>query len=143
MAHWQFWLLPLGYFFVQGSFPVYQPIFALWLKSTKHTIYEINVWPTGQVAVGLVVQILAGVISDSPLLRGKRWQTILVMQAGTFFSTVVLAVWNVSDNLKFAAYYIMYFCAGVPGIWYAWYVDLMPHDHEMRGFVIAVSNMFS
>jgi hypothetical protein len=71
MAHWQFWLLPLGYFFVQGSFPVYQPIFALWLKSTKHTIYEINVWPTGQVAVGLVVQILAGVISDSPLLRGK------------------------------------------------------------------------
>lgn len=79
VAHCQFWLLPLGHFFVQGSFPVYQPVFALWLNSTKHSLYEINVWPTGQIAVGLVVQILAGMISHSPLLRGKRWQVILVM----------------------------------------------------------------
>ena len=33
--------------------------------------------------------------------------------------------------------------AGVPGIYYAWYSDFMPHDHEMRGFIIALSNMFS
>lgn len=143
MAQWQFWVLPIGYFIIQGALPAYQPVFALWLKSTHRSVYQINVLPTAESAVGVVVQILAGQISDSPLLKGRRWQAILFMQAGTFFSVVVLAVWNVSDNLKFAAYYMMYFASGVPGVYYAWYPDLIPHDHEMRGFIIACSNMFS
>lgn len=143
MSQWQFWLLPLGYFFVQSSFPVYQPVYALWLKATKHSVYQINVWPTGQYAVGVVVQVVAGMISDSPFLRGKRWQTILIMQSFTIFSSIVLAIWNVPDGLKYTAYYLMWTCSGVPGIYYAWYPDLIPHDHEMRGFVIACSNMFS
>jgi hypothetical protein len=33
--------------------------------------------------------------------------------------------------------------AGVPGLYYSWFPDLMPHDHEMRGFITAFSNMFS
>lgn len=114
---------------------------ALWLKSKGHSVYERNVWPTGQVAVGVVVQLAAGALSDSPLLKGRRWPAIIVMQAGTFFGTVILAVWDVSDNLKYVAYYFSYFSAGVPGPYYAWYADLIPHDHEMRGFVIAASNM--
>lgn len=140
---WQFYVLPVGYFLVQGSFPVYQPVMALWLKSTGHTVYQRNVWPTGQVAVGVVVQLLAGTLSDSPLLKGRRWPAIIVMQAGTLFGTIILAVWNVPDRLRYVAYYMSYFCAGVPGPYYAWYSDLIPHDHEMRGFVIAASNMFS
>jgi sugar phosphate permease len=143
MTQWQFWVLPIGYFIVQGALPAYQPVFALWLKSTHRSVYQINVLPTAESAVGVVVQILAGQLSDSPLLKGRRWQAILFMQAGTFFSVVVLAVWNVSDNLKFVAYYMMYFASGVPGVYYAWYPDLIPHDHEMRGFIIACSNMFS
>jgi ACS family pantothenate transporter-like MFS transporter len=39
------------------------------------------------------------------------------------------------------AFYLSYMSAGVPGIWYAWYPDLIPHDHEMRGLLIAPSNM--
>jgi len=76
-------------------------------------------------------------------LKGRRWPAIIVMQAGTFFATVILAVWDVSDTLKFVAYYFMYFSSGVPGPYFVWYTDLIPHDHEMRGFVIAASNMFS
>lgn len=143
VKQWQFWVLPLGYFFVQGSFPSQQPVMALWLKSKGHTVYQRNVWPTGQVAVGVVVQLLAGTLSDSPLLKGRRWPAIIVMQAGTLFSAIILAVWDVPDTLRYAAYYTMYFSAGVPGPYYAWYSDLIPHDHEMRGFVIAASNMFS
>jgi ACS family pantothenate transporter-like MFS transporter len=143
MKQWQFWLLPLGYFFVQGSFPSQQPNFALWLKSNGHSVYQRNVWPTGQVAVGVVVQLSAGMISDSPLLNGRRWPVIIVMQAGTFVGMTILAAWNVSDRVKYFAYYISYFSAGVPGPYFAWYSDLIPHDHEMRGFVIAASNMFS
>ena len=93
--------------------------------------------------MGVVVQIAAGVLSDSPLLKGRRWPVIVVMQLGTLFGAVILAVWNVPDPLKFVAYYFTYFAAGVPGPYFAWYSDLIPHDHEMRGFVIAASNMFS
>lgn len=106
-------------------------------------MYQRNVWPTGQVAIGVVVQLAAGMISDSPLLKGRRWPVIIVMQAGTLIGVSILAAWNVSDRVKYFAYYISYFSAGVPGPYFAWYSDLIPHDHEMRGFVIAASNMFS
>lgn len=113
------------------------------MKANGHSVYERNVWPTGQVAIGVVIQLAAGAISDSPLLKGRRWPVIIVMQAGTLVGTSILSAWNVSDRVKYFAYYISYFSAGVPGPYYAWYSDLIPHDHEMRGFLIAVSNMFS
>ncbi|MCJ1300200.1 hypothetical protein MMC08_002995 [Hypocenomyce scalaris] len=142
VTQWQFWVLPIGYFFVQASFPSQQPAFSLWLKSENYPVYKINVLPTAQYGVGVAVQLIAGMLSDSPLLKGKRWQAIFVMQGGTFLGVVILAVWNVSHNLKFAAYCLSYMSAGVPGLYYAWYPELIPHDHEMRGFIIAVSNMF-
>lgn len=74
MKRWQFWVLPFGYFLVQSSYPNAQPAFALYLKDTNRTVYEINVWPTGQSAIGVVVQIAAGMLTDSPLLKGRRWQ---------------------------------------------------------------------
>jgi len=94
VKQWQFWVLPLGYWFVQGSFPSYQPVMALWLKAEGHSVYQRNVWPTGQVAVGVVVQLLAGALSDSPLLKGRRWPAIVLMQAGTLFGMIVLAASN-------------------------------------------------
>ncbi|KAK7729817.1 hypothetical protein SLS53_009185 [Cytospora paraplurivora] len=143
VTSWQFWVLSFGYFFVQSSYPSQQPFYSLYLKATKHSVYQINVWPTGQAAVGVVTQVLAGMISDSPLLRGRRWQAILVMQGGTIFGCIVLAIWDVPLGLKYFAFYISWMAAGVPGIYYSWFPELMPHDHEMRGFLTAFSNMFS
>jgi len=143
MKQWQFWILPIGYFLVQCSYPSQQPFYALWLKAEGKSVYQRNVWPTGAYALGAVFQIAAGMLSDSPLLRGKRWQAITAMQAVTFFGVVVLAIWNVPIGLHYAANYLAFACAGVPGIYFSWFPDLMPQDHEMRGFMIAVSNMFS
>lgn len=143
VASWQFWVLSAGYFFVQSSFPAQQPAFALYLKATGQSIHNINVWPTGQNAIGVVTQIVAGMLSDSPLLKGRRWQAITVMQGGTVFACIVLAIWNVPEGLKYAAFYLTYTSAGVPGIYYSWFPDLMPDDHEMRGFMTAFSNIFS
>lgn len=140
---WQFWVLSFGYFFVQSSYPVQQPYFSLYLKATHHSVYQINVWPTGQAAVGAVTQIVAGMLSDSPLLRGRRWQAIAVMQGTSVFACIVLAVWNVPIGLKYVAFYLASTSAGVPGLYYSWFPDLMPHDHEMRGFMTAFSNCFS
>ncbi|CAN8105195.1 unnamed protein product [Discula destructiva] len=140
---WQFWVLGTSYFFVQSACPTQQPFFSLYLKATGHSVYERNVWPTGQYAVGLVTQVGAGMLSDSPLLKGKRWQAISVMQGGTIFSAIVLAVWKVPLGLKYFAYFLSYTSAGVPGLYYSWFPDLMPGDHEMRGFMTAFSNIFS
>ncbi|RVX68883.1 hypothetical protein B0A52_07538 [Exophiala mesophila] len=140
---WQFWLLPVGYWIVQASTPIYQPAFPIWLRSTGHSVYQANVWPTGQIAIGLVVQLLAGAISDSPLLGGRRWPVLIAMQVPTIIGCLLIVIWNISDSSKLFAYYISWACVGTPGIYYAWYPDLIPHDHEMRGFVVAVSNTFS
>ncbi|PQE31555.1 major facilitator superfamily transporter protein [Rutstroemia sp. NJR-2017a WRK4] len=138
---WQFWVLPLGYFFIQAALPSQQPAFALWLKAKGNSVYDRNVLPTGQYAVGVVVQVLAAMLSDSPLFSGSRWQVIILMQLGTLFSCIVLAVWSVPVTLKFVAFYLSWFAAGVPALWFAWYPDLMREDHEMRGLVIASSNV--
>lgn len=143
MRQWQIWVLPIGYFLVQASYPVYQPIFALWLRSTPHTIYQINVWPTGEYAVGVITRILAGIISNSSLLQGKRWQALIALQTPTIFGCIALAVSNVPLGLKYAAYSLTFTCAGVSEIYYVWFSDLIPPDHEMRGFIIVWSNMFS
>lgn len=141
LGTWQFWVLGTSYFVVQCACPTQQPFFALYLKATGHSVYQRNVWPTGQYAVGLVTQVVAGMLSDSPLLAGRRWQAILAMQGGTIFSAVVLAVWNVPSGLKYFALYLSYTSVGVPGLYFSWFPDLMPDDHEMRGFLIAFANM--
>ena len=143
MKQWQFWVLPIGYFFVQSSLPSQQPVFNLWLKAEGYSVSQVNVLPTIAPGIGVFAQIAAGMLSDSPLLQGRRWEAIAFLQAGTFFSAVVLAVWNVSHNLKFAAYCLTYMSAGVPGLYYAWFPELIPHDHEMRGFMVAFSNIAS
>lgn len=141
LGTWQFWILGTSYFFVQSSCPTQQPFYSLYLKATNHTVYQRNVWPTGQYAVGFVTQVVAGMLSDSPLLKGRRWQSISVLQGGTIFAAIVLAVWKVPLGLKYFAFYISYTSAGVPGLYYSWFPDLMPDDHEMRGFMTAFSNM--
>ncbi|KKY36563.1 putative major facilitator superfamily transporter [Diaporthe ampelina] len=42
ISSWQFWVLSFGYFFVQSSFPIQQPFYALYLKATGHSVYQIN-----------------------------------------------------------------------------------------------------
>jgi ACS family pantothenate transporter-like MFS transporter len=143
LASWQFWVLSFGYFFVQASHPSQQPFYSLWLKAEGHSVYQINVWPTGQSAVGAITQIIAGMLSDSPLLRGKRWQAIAILQGASLLGSLILAIWKVPIALKYFAMYMTFCSAGVPGLFYSWFPDLMPHDHEMRGFLTAFSNMFS
>ncbi|KAK8037263.1 hypothetical protein PG991_000609 [Apiospora marii] len=117
---------------------------ALWLKSEGESVYRVNVLPTGQAAVGFVTQVAAGMLSDSPLLRGRRIEALIALQAGSVVACIILAVWDFpSKGLKYFAMYTAWTSSGVPGIYYSWFPDLMPDDHEMRGFLTAFSNVFS
>lgn len=76
--------------------------FTLWLKSTgKYSIELINVIPTSQSAVQLVLTVLFAILSD-------RWRNRpALMSVSTFwgfFTAVVLAVWSVPDGLKWFAF---------------------------------------
>ncbi|KAF2622129.1 hypothetical protein BU25DRAFT_415478 [Macroventuria anomochaeta] len=51
------------------------------------TVYQRNVWPTGQVAIGVVVQLAAGMISDPPLLKGRRWRSSLSCKQGLWLAS--------------------------------------------------------
>ncbi|OJJ42187.1 hypothetical protein ASPZODRAFT_155479 [Penicilliopsis zonata CBS 506.65] len=142
VRQWQFWVLPVTYYIVQAACPNQQPAFALWLKAEGYSVYKVNVLPTAQAGIAAAAQIAAGMISDSPLFRGRRWEAITGMQAGTFFGIIIMLIWDVPRALKFTGYYFLWIAYGVPGIYFSWFPDLIPHDHEMRGFVIAVSNIF-
>lgn len=76
--------------------------FTLWLKATgKYSIELINVIPTSQSAVQLVLTVLFAILSD-------RWRNRpALMSVSTFwgfFIAVVLAVWTVPDGLKWFAF---------------------------------------
>ena len=105
--------LAFGYFCGQSSFPAAQPALALYLKSTGYSVYQVNVWPARQSAPAVVIQISAGVLPDSPLLNGMRWQARAFIQAGSFFGAVIAAVWTVPKGLLYVVYYMSYMSAGV------------------------------
>ena len=142
IKRWQFYALSIGYFFVQGGLPGYQPVFSLWLKTQGYSVYSINVLPTATYGIAAGVQIIVAMLSDS-VLKGRRVEAIAFLQSVTIFSCICLAVWDIPRGLQFAAYYLSYFSAGIPGIYFSWFADLIPDDHEMRGFMIAFSNIFS
>ncbi|KAF7893960.1 hypothetical protein EAF00_007474 [Botryotinia globosa] len=127
MAQWQFWVLPFGYFFIQASLPSQQPAFALWLKAKDNSVYDRDVLPTAQAGIGVIVQVVTAMISDSNLLHGTRWPPILVMQLGTFFSAVVLAMWSVPIKLKFVAF-ILHISQPI------WYSDAVWRTEEGPAF---------
>lgn len=143
LGRWQTWTLPAGYFMIWASSITYQPVFALWLKSEGHSVVDINVWPTAQIALGLVVLLVATLYLDSQYGQRHLWLVAIVMQTGTLCSAAVLLVWNVSTTCKYGAYLFSYMGSGVPALYLAWFPDLIPDDHETRGFVVALSNTFS
>jgi ACS family pantothenate transporter-like MFS transporter len=100
--------------------------FTLWLKATgKYSIELINVIPTSQAAVQLVLTVLFAVFSDH---WRNRPALMSVSTFWGFFTAVVLAVWTVPDGLKWFAFEM--FRAYVPygPISMAWakYVLLIP-----------------
>lgn len=76
--------------------------FTLWLKDTgKYSIELINIIPTSQAAVQLVLTVLFAIFSDH---WRNRPALMSVSTFWGFFTCLVLAIWNIPDGLKWFAF---------------------------------------
>jgi len=94
------------------------PVFAQFLKSSKHpkyTIAQINTYPTGTNAVQIVSTLAYAWISDS-VLNGRRWPPIVFGGAVNIICYVSLAIWDIPMGWKWACYYIQGCGFGLSGL---------------------------
>lgn len=61
-----------------------QPLFAIYLKSTKkYTVAQINNYPTAISGVSVVSALVYAWVSDGPL-KGRRWPVLIWAAVGLF-----------------------------------------------------------
>ncbi|GAB7333686.1 hypothetical protein MBLNU13_g05233t1 [Cladosporium sp. NU13] len=114
--------------------------FTLWLKATgKYSVELINIIPTSQAAIQLVLTVLFAIFSD-------HWRNRpALMSVSTFWgfvTSVILAVWTVPAGLKWFAFEM--FRAYVPygPISMTWANEICSADAEERSIVLGIMNAF-
>lgn len=94
--------------------------------------------------VGLLVfplEILGefGNVVDLDVIKGLVFQSASAPSPSILVCCCVVAF----EGARLFASYISYMSAGVPEIVCSWFSQLLPHDHEIRGFLAAFSNIAS
>ncbi|KAM0721459.1 hypothetical protein Q7P37_002383 [Cladosporium fusiforme] len=138
-GRWHVYLLTILYIIFINAQPSgsVQP-FTLWLKDTgKYSIELINIIPTSQAAVQLVLTVLFAIFSDH---WRNRPALMSVSTFWGFFTSVILAIWTVPDGLKWFAFEM--FRAYVPygPISMAWANEICSSDAEERAIVLGIMN---
>ncbi|KAI1003387.1 hypothetical protein K3495_g4817 [Podosphaera aphanis] len=112
-------------------------LLALWMKaSNQYTISQLNTWPTGVPAVGILSTLFWATLTD--LLGGKRYLVgFWIAITGTCTATMILVAGS-SRTQIFAAYYwagSMFACQATT---FAWANDAMRWQEDaLRAVVIA------
>ncbi|KIW13588.1 hypothetical protein PV08_08777 [Exophiala spinifera] len=109
LSSWHLWLLPLPIFFCVGAGGAGQPVFALYLKASKHpkyTLRQINNYPTTVPAMQAASTLAYTWISDS-VLRGRRWPIILWATSINLVVFTSLAAWTIPVGWHWACYILM------------------------------------
>lgn len=135
LGGWKIWVFTLTLIF---HCVATQPLnyFPIWLKALKRfSVYQLNVYPTGGQALGLVTTLAYGWVSD---YTGKRWQVLLVPATINFVGIVIVAVYP-SYGWVFAGYMLNGASWGFWPVLYAWVNEVCGSDAEERAVVIAVA----
>ncbi|KAK5128014.1 hypothetical protein LTR85_005131 [Meristemomyces frigidus] len=101
-GRWHLYLLVVLYIIFINTGPSSSVVpFSLWLKAEGYSVSLINIIPTTQYAVQLVSTVALGIFSD--LFRSRPvWMSISTFWG--LFCSIILAVWNVPDALKWFAF---------------------------------------
>ncbi|WVQ78917.1 hypothetical protein IAT38_001008 [Cryptococcus sp. DSM 104549] len=115
--------------------------FNLFLKSKpdghKFTTYQVNLIPTGGQALQLIVTI--GIASLSDKLRSRVSVLVGWMGIG-LIGEIILSVWDVGFNAKFAGYMLVYCTVGAGSLMLTWYSEIFGLDAEIRTLIIGLVN---
>ncbi|KAE8453388.1 hypothetical protein EG329_010249 [Mollisiaceae sp. DMI_Dod_QoI] len=141
-SSWHIYALSLLYIFFNNGAAGAAPVFAQFLKDSKHPKYavsQINTYPTGTNAVQVVSTLAYAWISDS-VLNGARWPPIVFGGVMNIIVYVSLAIWTIPIGWKWACFYIMGTGFGLSGLCMAWAHEICNDDNEERAIVIATMN---
>ncbi|TQB74249.1 hypothetical protein MPDQ_004972 [Monascus purpureus] len=111
---------------------------ALWMKSTgRYSVYQINIYPTGQKAIPLISTAILAIISDRFRTRPAIMSISTVF---AFLSSLLLAVWAIPDALKWFAFYISPIAIPYGPLAMSWASEICAADAEERAITIGIMN---
>lgn len=106
---------------------------ALWLRHAGYSIELVNILPTFIDLLRALSSWLGTTLAGCLSLRGLwTFQFSFVI-----FAIIVLAVWNVPDGLKFAAFYFGGFSGMASPILYSWVNSVLADNYGERGLIIS------
>ncbi|KAF2421055.1 putative MFS transporter Liz1/Seo1 [Tothia fuscella] len=141
-SSWHIYMLTLLYVTFNNGGMGSQPVFQQYLKShknPKYTITQINTYPTITSAVQVITTLIYAWTSDS-IFKGRRWPAILFGASVNIFCSASLAVWDIPEGLRWAAYILAGCGGGLSGLCMAWAHEICSDDNEERAIVVGSMN---
>ncbi|KAL9087499.1 MAG: hypothetical protein Q9165_006610 [Trypethelium subeluteriae] len=139
---WHIYLLVVLYVTFNNGAAGAVPVFAQYLKDSKHpkyTIKQINDYPTTTYAVQVVTTLSYAWISDS-VLNGARHPPIVFGGIINIICYISLAIWNIPNGWRWTCFIISGAGYGLSGLCMAWAHEICASDNEERAIVIASMN---
>ena len=133
---WQFYIFGLGYVLSQ----LVEESVNYWgivLEDQGYNLSDRNNFPTIQSAVKVVSCVIFGLYSD---LRGKRWDTYLIICFLWISGLSILVKYDVPRAAQFYANCILGVCAPFSVVILSWANEMCKEDNQLRAFVLGSVN---
>lgn len=135
---WRIWVLvAFAFFFSQADGVSSNSGLSLWLKAEGYSVGKIDTITTVSPAVTIIASVICAVLSD---IYDAKASLIAITAVLNIFACVVLAIWNIPDELKFFAFFLSGTADGIAAIIYAWANEICAHSAEERALVISAMN---
>ncbi|KAK8043203.1 major facilitator superfamily transporter [Apiospora phragmitis] len=137
-GRWHIYLLSMLYiiFINLGPSSSINPM-ALWLKTTGHSVSQVNIIPTAAYAIQLVLTVAFASLSDAIRHRARIMSIPTLLGC---FAALVLAIWHVPDGLKWLAFLLQRASVPYGPLSMSWANEICGRDAEERAVVIGVMN---
>ncbi|KIJ55140.1 hypothetical protein M422DRAFT_219732 [Sphaerobolus stellatus SS14] len=114
-----------------------------WLKAIGgYTVEQIDFYPSGLTAFGIVSTLLCCTITDATRSRA-RWPVIVYYCLCCLVSAIILRIWRSPNGLKFFAWYISGSSYAGQAVVFAWANQICAGDDLERGITLASMNMWN
>lgn len=118
-------------------------LMGLWLKAIGgYTVEEIDYYPSGVTAVGIVSTLVCATWTDSTRSRA-RWPVLVWMVIAVIVASICIVVWSSPIGLKFFAYYLAGASYSGQATTFAWANQICADDDQERAIVLASMNMWN